>query len=388
MKGLVASITAGLMLLGSQQASATVSLETSVCSNIGLGLGAALDTAADFYGEIEGGAGWGMGFAGKATTTLVGGGAVGANLGSTTTLSIESCVNASDLIELYRENLLTPEQRRVVLLYLGSAAYDDDQAEAAISALLTTAAPFLSVQRTESVYRPAATAIDTMVRSMKGEISGIKRLDQTIYMMKGMSDSMPMEPHLASWLSNFDTFAKDQLVAVTEAGEDMCSTFANELPGSGGDALDKICTSIDTLVSAGETLPQNLRGIVSVVGTVQGQVEKVDVVLDGAVKATEAVDSSLAGVIGELDNAVSLVGERSRDVVRMSGNVNQSLSTLTSSMDNVASAANSAIAQTASAIAAPLQVLTNLSGDVIDSIISTLGTVNTTLEGLVGDLEN
>jgi len=365
------------------------SIDTELCSELNLTLDASARLAVPLGAEVEGGIGWGLGFVGNLSGKFEAGADVGTHMGGQTRLKVTSCVKSEHLEIMYRNNLLTAEQREAVMLYMGNSLDNSEQNQEVTSALLAAAnLTGLQARRTEAVYRPVAGMMDIQARMITGEISALDTVDETVYAIKGLAAAMPLPPELQKHLYNFDSVLTKQVVAVNQGLEGICDKVANGIPGPGSDALDTFCDSVLVLNDGGEALQTNLRSVVGLIDTVGGQVAKAEVVLDGVVTVAESVDGAMAKPINTLNKGITAIGDTTRQVAGVTTRVNDSIGTMTSSLSTVTSAANSAIAKTMSLVAAPLKVLSELSGSALDKAVSTLQGVNNTLEGLVGDLKS
>ncbi len=375
----------------------TLDLATSVSAGAEVGVGA----------EVEAGAGWVVAFIGKISGKLQGGGRVNLGAGPRVDLTMETCVNSDDLLTMYHRNLLTPEQREQVLLYLGenvvgfspaildvdgneiqAASYNESRKQALNNLLSAGSLTNMQVRRTEASLRPVATVVDFNIRALTGEISALDMVDEQVFAIESLAEAMPLDPNLSAYLLNFKDQVTRQIFQVQEGLEGICGTVANGLPGAANDALNTFCGAMLELADGGEVLEDNLLSILGIVGTVGEQIEKVDVVFDAVVDVTEDIDSTVAGSIKTLDSTVNTLGDTSRQLVDMSSTVNNSIGTLTESIDDITGAANKAISGVMSAVAAPLKVIANLSKGALDGVVSSLQKVNSTLEGLVSTIKS
>lgn len=366
-------------------------LSTNLCSTISTSIAIGTGTGVDVSSDIDGGAGWGLGFVGKIIGTFTLGTGVAVDASNGTKVEIEVCIDQLDLIAMYHRDRLTPEQQTPVMMYLGQSIFNNaESADKTIDGMLV--ASYVSgsqLRRTEAIFRPMTVMIDTQTRILSGEISLLDTLDETVYAIEGLAHAMPLDPTLAKKLTGFRNDIGGKIADVQQGIEGICEKIAGVSGiGVAEDAMLTTCDQVGKLQEGGEALRENMKQVVAFTGDIAGQIKQVDKVIDGATKTLETIDNKAASSFGKIDGVTRQVGSTTRDVVQLGTDVNGTLSTLTTSVDGIVSGVNSSIGSIKDIVIKPLELAAKASKEVIDTVLVQLQKVNGVLDDLTRKLRS
>lgn len=375
-------------------------LSSSLCSEIALDAGIAINGQIPLGVHLGGGVGWSVGFEGEAKANIDVYGQATGSFNNAVDMTLSTCVDSIDLLELYSRNLLTPEQFSDVLLYLGESVRDFVPSTATSPAQLgevgaTTSsglvrggiAGALFASKTVDIYDPASIMLDTFLKSIQGELSVLDGVDETVGSIKSIANVLPLPPIASNYIANFDSHLTEYALVTRNAADTLCASLSDSI-GSAGEVLASFCTTIEEFAQGTEDVQELMVSLVGIVGELGDPIADSKVVFDGLVSVTSAIDGTLSDSVGLLDIGVSAVGDSSRQVLDVSARVNDQVETLTTSLDGIASVTNTTIQTVLSTVGAPIQVLADATSAALDEIVATLQTINNTLDALIGNIRS
>lgn len=306
------SFLAMLLLVSSMTQSVWANVISSdLCVKTLLGANVGIDSSVTTSMDFEAGAAWQIGFVGE---LVVVGDIVlnntGTSFGRGHELSAVICVDSVQLYHQLEADLLTDSQAAAARDYFGSLEFQPyKQAEIRTALLNEAAIRGLNPSGVEAAFRPLGSTLDSLVRMAGGELSALDALDESVFVLKGLADALPVPAKLKAYIKDFDNAVASNANAISNDPLNTLCPPNRTNYGQTSSALDDFCAELETVRESGELVKQQLMDVQNFSEDIYGELRKITKTVRKVSTTVKGVERKAKNLVDDSDSVISsLVG--------------------------------------------------------------------------------